>query len=198
MKIPKKNRDLTRCVRRRDLLRLIGFLLWVALLVCGALFYNHEHQTYPDYRRMVGWRMAVWVIAALFSGVLIFRIWKFFTDHSFSGTIVDTGISRSWGASDDPGGAANYDFRLKTSLKVRTEKGDLCHIRFEQKPGFYLYYHEGNRITHFRGLPYPINTDPTASNGYVCAVCGHHSKDYTDICPTCRHTLIDPAELGKN
>lgn len=197
MKIPKKNRDLAVYVRRRDLIRLIGFVIWVALLIGGALFYNHEHQTYPDYRRMVGWRMAIWVAAALISGFLIFRLWKFFSDRSFSGTVVDAGLSRTWSASDDPGGATDYDFRLKTRLRVRTERGRHRRIRFEQKLGFYLYYHEGNHVVHFHGLPYPINTDPAASAGYVCSVCGHHSKERIDLCPACRKSMIDPADLNK-
>lgn len=197
MKIPKKNRDLAIYVRRRDIIRLICFALWVVLFIGGALFYNYEHQTYPEYRRMVGWRMAVWAVGAVVSGFLLFRVWKIFLDRSFAGTIVDTGLSRSWSASDDPGAATDYDFRLKTRLKVRTDRGRLRRIRFEQKPGFYLYYHEGNRVVHFHGLPYPVNTDPLAKSGYVCTVCGRHSKDCIDLCPACRKSIIDPADLKK-
>lgn len=195
MKIPFQNRDLVRYVRRRDALRLIGYALWVALLIGGALSYNHNHQTYPDYRRMVGWRMAIWVLAAVASGFLIFRIWRFFTDRTFSGTIVTSALSRSYSASNDPGQGADYDFRLNTYLKVRTDQGKLRRIRFEQKPGFYLYYHEGNRVTHFHGLPYPVNTDPDASHGCVCSACGTHSKALVDRCPVCDHSIIDPKNI---
>lgn len=195
MKIPKKNRDLANYVCRRDIIRLVCFALWVALLIGGALFYNYEHPSYPEYRRMVGWRMAVWATGSVVSGFLLFRVWKIFLDRSFSGTIIDAGLSRSWSASDDPGAATDYDFRLKTSLKVRTDKGRLRRIRFEQKPGFYLYYHEGERVAKLRGLPYPVNLDPTAKSGCVCSACGAWRREKAPHCEACGMSLIDPEEL---
>ena len=195
MKIPQKNKDLIRYVWFRDAKRILGFLLWVAFMIGGALSYNHNHQTYPDYRRIVGWRMALWVLIAVVTGFFLFRIWKFFTDRTLTGTVVSSTLSRSYNASNDPGEGTDYDFRLNTYLKVRTDDGKIYRLRFEQKPGFYHYYHEGNHITHFHGLPYPVNTDHQAPHGYVCSACGAHYEQLHDRCPNCDHSMIDPRDV---
>ena len=220
MQIPQKNNDLKRYVIRRRALRVLLCLLWVALLIGGALLYNqsHENSVLP---RILGWRMAVWAVAAVVSGVLIFRIPQTFADRSFSGEIVRSGLSHSYSASSDPGAAqpVSHDFRLNTVLRVRTADGKIKKIRFEQKPGFYLYYHEGNFICHLSGLPYPV-ADPTRMNvpprpafikdedstgntildprkSYVCAACGHFRHEPT-VCDHCGLSLIDPKELFGN
>ena len=197
VKIPKNNTDLRRHILRRDLGRVLGFLLWVAVLIGGAVAYNNNHQTYPDYRRMVGWRMALWVVLAVFFGFFIFRMWKFFTDRPCVGTVVTSGLSHSYTPSPDPGAmnGVDYDFRTNTALRVRLDSGKLRRLRFEQKPGFYLYYHEGERVAKLRGLPYPVNLDPTAKNGCVCSACGAWRREKAPHCEACGMSLIDPEEL---
>ena len=194
-RIPRKNRDLKLYVLRRDLFRVLGYILWVFALYMGAWSYNYNHPNYPHYRLIVGWKMAIWILFAVISGFLLFRIWKLFCDCTFSGIIEVASLSRSYSSSNDPGKGNDYDFRLNTYLTVRTESGKKRRIRFEQKPGFYLYYHEGNRVTHLHGLPYPVNTDPTAPHGYVCSACGAHHERFADRCHTCNHSLIDPQEI---
>ena len=196
IRLPKENRDLLRYVIKKDVLRLVGFAAWIALWWGGALAYNNNHQTYPDSRRMVGWRFWVWIAAAAITGFVLFRIWKFFTDRSFRATIVEKGNSRSYSASQDPG-ESEYDFRLNTRLRVQLPNGDRRRIRFEQKNGFYSYYYEGTEIVRLHGLPYPINLDPTSANGCVCAACGVWTKEKGNRCPGCNHTMIDPVKLAE-
>lgn len=209
-----QNRDLLLYVRRRRVVRMILFIAWVALLGVCALFYNRSHEV-SILPRIVGWRLAVWILAAVVSGLFLFRVPQLFLDRSFEGIIVRSGLSHSYSSSADPksGRATSYGFRLNTVLLVRTPNGKLRRIRFEEKPGFYLYYHEGNYIRHISGLPYPIadparmtdlpidgtsldddstgNTvvDPRVAS--LCAACGHFSRA-SAFCPHCGHSLIDP------
>lgn len=198
IRIPRQNRDLKRYVILRDIRRALLYLLWLAVWLGGALSYNDNHQTYPDHRRMVGWRLWLWMLIAAATGFLLLRIWRFFTDRTFTGTIVQTGLSRTYTASDDPAAAGDtaYDFRLNTTLRAETDNGKKKRLRFEQKRGFYHYYYEGRRIVHFHGLTYPINLDPDARDGYVCAACGAWSEDFKSHCDICRHTMIDPKNLS--
>ena len=216
-RIPQRNGDLVRYVRRRRAVRLGLLALWTLLLIVGALFYNRSHET-SVLPPIAGWRMAAWVAAALVSGLILFRVPQLFFDRSFTGEILRSGISHSYSASADPGAAsaASRDFRLNTVLRVRTDGGKIRKIRFEQKPGFYLYYYEGNRVCHLSGLPYPVadpatmrspvrsssladedttgNTviDPRVS--YVCAACGQFGRAPT-VCSQCGLSLIDPRDL---
>ena len=195
--IPKKHRDLRRLAATRTVLRVFGYLLWLALWYSGATVYNLNHMTYPPERRMVGWRLAIWMGIAVLSGILLFRMWKLITDRTVCGVIESSGLSHGYTPSEDKtllqGG--DYDFRLHTVLVIRSENGKRRRIRFEQKNGFYMYYHEENRIIRFRGLPYPLNTDPQAKNGYVCSACGFWSKSYEESCPACYRSLIAPEEM---
>ena len=197
MKIPKKNKDLRRFTLRRDCIRVAGALLWAFVWIGGAIAYNHNHQTYPDYRRMVGWRMALWAALAILSAILIFRLWRLFTDRSCEGTVVSWGLSHTYDASPDPGVAnrMDYDFRTNTSLVLIKENGKRKRLRFEQKNGFYLYYHEGERVAKLHGLPYPVNLDPYSQSGCVCSACGTWRKEKATHCEACGMSLIDPKDL---
>ena len=192
-RIPNKNRDLRRLVIRTAVLRILGFTAWVTALYLGANSYNQNHQTYPPDRLMIGWKMVLWVAISIISGCYIFKLWRFFANRPFVGTIERYSHSRSYGTAND---ASNgNDFRINTSLRVRTENGKVRRIRFEQKNGFYQYYHEGNRIARLGGLPYPINLDPDCRTGCVCAACGAHSNQWQNFCPVCNRSMIDPNDL---
>ena len=216
-RIPSENRDLLRYVRRRRAVRVSLCLFWIVLLIVGALLYNRSHEA-SVLPRIVGWRLAVWSLAALVSGLLLFRVPRLFFDRSFEGEIVRSGLSHSYSSSADPGAgqSVSYGFRLNTTLRVRSSDGKLHRIRFEEKPGFYLYYHEGNYISHIAGLPYPIadparmidlpvggtsldddttgNTVVDPRTAYLCAACGHFRRECT-VCEHCGHSLIDPKKL---
>lgn len=194
IRIPKKNRDLRRRVIRRDLLRAGGYLLWLAAWLAGIYSYNNSHPYIP----LTDWRYWLTVVAAAGLGFFLFRVWKLLFDFSCRGVIEQSDLSRTYSASSDPGllKGLDYDFRLNTSIKIRMKSGLFKKIRFEQKRGFYFYYHEGNQVIHFHGLPYPISTDPKAPNGYVCAACGAWSEELSEHCPVCRYSMIDPKDLS--
>ena len=193
-KIPQKNADLRRYVFWKDARRLVLFLLWTSALIAGALSYNANHQTYPSHRLILGWKLALFVAATVLSGILIFGVWRLFA-RTVEGTVEASGLSRSYSASKDPGRSLHYDFQINTALRIKTDRNKIKRIRFEQKDGFYHYYHEGTRIVRLRGLPYPINLDPDAPHGYVCAACGGMAQTTEDGCPLCGYSLIDPKEL---
>ena len=195
-RIPKRNQDLRRLVLRTAVSRILGYAVWITLLYLGARSYNQNHQTYPPNRLIIGWKMAVWIGIAVVSGFFLFRIWKFFTERAFSGTIERYSHSRSYSASDESKAlGTDHDFRLNTVLRVRTHDGRLRRIRFEQKNGFYGYYHEGAHIARLRGLPYPVNLDPDGKDGYVCSACGTHTKDAQNFCVSCDRSIVHPEDI---
>ncbi len=213
-RIPKENKDLRRYAARRKILQISAYATWIAAFLISALAYNAAHTTYPPARLILGWRLALWLGAGILIGFVLFRVWRLFTLRAMEGRVERSGLSHSYEASADPGAASpvSYDFRLNTYLVIRTPKGKRRRIRFEQKPGFYLYYYEGSYLCRLSGLPYPVcdparrcrperrvkgaedpHDDP--SNGYVCVACGRFSKTLSAPCPKCGHSLIDPAAL---
>ena len=209
--IPMRNRDLIRYVRKKKLIHGLLALLWTVLLVSGAVAYNQAHRTYPPDRQIIGWKFALWVAIAVVSGILIFRLPKLFLDRGFEGVIERSGLSHSYSRSPDPG-ASEYNFRINTVLRVRTSDGKRKRIRFEDKSGFFQYYHEGTRICHFPGLPYPLadirgldsppKKVPRSADArenrpfgdYLCVACGRFRKT-PEICETCGLSVIDPKDV---
>ncbi len=212
IRIPKENGDLRRYVLRRRCLQMFGYLLWTAALVYGAIAYNAAHATYPPHRLILGWKLAVWIAAVLVSGFFLFRVPGMIKGRGFVGTIKRSSLAHSYTHSADPGAAdpVDYDFRLHTSLVVQTEQGKRRRVRFEQKPGFYLYYYEGTRICKLSGLPYPLR-DPASvtstedgnrkthgddlSGGHLCVACGRLNRHLEQPCTGCGLSLIDPCVL---
>ena len=213
-RLPEKNRDLKRYVLRRRALQVIGYLIWLGMFGVGAWLYNDSHQTYPPHRRIVGWRLAVWMLVAAVVGFFLFRIWRFFTLRNLEGVVVHSGLSHSYTSSADPGAAnpLDYDFRLNTYLVIRDAKGRKHRIRFEQKPGFYLYYYAGTHVCRFSGLPYPIrnprrscaperglekkHSHDDLSAGVLCVACGNlNNRDCNQPCGRCGHSLIQAEDV---
>ncbi len=209
--IPKRNRDLLLYVRKRKLIRSLLAVIWIGFLISGVWIYNYSHRAYTVHTPITGWKFALWVVIAVVSGILIFRLPKVFFDRSFEGIIERSGLSHSYSPSADPG-SSEYNFRLNTSLLIRTPNGKRRRIKFEEKSGFFIYYHEGNRIFHFAGLPYPLadirQTDalsPKSSRAadtredrfpgnYLCVACGR-LRQTPDTCDVCGHSIIDPKDI---
>lgn len=195
--IPARNRDLRVWVHRQRI-RLAGcYLLWLGALTIGVLSYNRGHEFHP----LVGWKLALWLGGGAAVGFLLLRVWRLFSDRTYCGTVLRTGLSH---------GYSRDEFRLNTALVVRDEAtGRRRRVRFEQKEGFYLLYRAGTRICHLSGLPYPIpdpetlqnTTEPAAnrtddrSGGVLCALCGHVNPRGVEICASCAHSLIRPEDL---
>ena len=89
-RFPHKNRDLMRRVIWNDLLRALGYLLWLAAWIGGAISYNIEHQSYPRNMLIVGWRLVFLILAAIVSGFLIFRVWRLFGARFTNGIIEES------------------------------------------------------------------------------------------------------------
>ncbi len=214
-RIPKKNQDLRRYVLRRRIFAIGGYALLIGVFLASALAYNAAHTTYEPHRLMLGWKLAIWMGAAVVLGFFLFHIGRLFTDRSFEGEIRSSDLLHTYTSSRDPGVGkpVSYDFRLHKTLVVITDGGKKRKLRFEQKTGSYLYYYPGTHICHFAGLPYPV-ADPdrrTAperkrrsvtdapqddlSEGAVCVACGMLNPLEAAKCSCCGLSLIDPADI---
>lgn len=198
-KIPKQYKDLRRHLFYKDLKKIILFLIWISIFLIGAISYNQNHQTYTDARKILGWKLVIWLAFAAVSGFLLFRMWTFFSDRTYSGKIHYTTLSYSYTPSADPYAikSLTYESRTDKKLQIIRNNGKKRTLRFEQKIGSYWYYNEGESIVHFHGCPYPLNLDPAATHGYVCVACGRMYESYIDECENCYLSIIDPAELEK-
>ena len=198
-KIPKQYKDLRRHILYTDLKKIILFTLWMLVFLAGALFYNKNSNTYANELKIVGWRLAVWLAIAAVLGLIVFRMWTFFTNRTCAGKIHYAGLTYSYSSSEDPYAFKpfTYDTRASKKLHIIQKNGKKKRLYFEQKIGSYWYYNEGEEIVRFHGCPFPLNLDPEAKHGYVCVACGRTYESYIDECENCYLSIIDPAELEK-
>lgn len=196
--IPSKNADLRRYVLKKELRRILLYLLWLITFYAAAVSYNLNHQTYAPEKRMEGFKMVLWMLIAATIGFFLFRIYEFFTLRAARGTVLTSRLSHTYTTTNEPlhgrrdGG---YDFRLHTALILQKPNGKKQRLRFEQKTGSYQYYHEGADLIRFRSLPYPIHLDPSSPNGFVCVACGRMHKTLQSHCDQCGLSLIDPKDI---
>lgn len=197
MRIPQGHRDLERYVQRKQWRRALGYLLFLGLWLYTALAYNREHATYPPERRFVGGRMVLWVGVGILLGFFLFRVYRFWTRRTVSGTIASEKTSHTYAASSDPGAfqPVNYAERIHVVLRIKDERGRMHRVRFEQKNGFYQYYPRGARVVRFAELPYPLRLDADETVGLVCAACGEWHTSEHSVCEKCGHTLLRPENL---
>ncbi len=198
LKLPQHLTDLRRFVIRRRILRIGGSILFTAAWISGAVMYNYNHQTYPPYRRIIGWKMLLWIIAGMVIAAFLFKLPQMLSDRTRVGTVRYSGLSHSYTSSPDAAGTRAYDFRTNTALSLQLDNGKRSRLRFEQKNGFYMYYREGERLVKFAGLPYPINLDPDATHGCICAACGRWGAKKAPRCEACGLSLIDVKDLKED
>lgn len=196
--IPVRNQDLRRLVLRRRLIRLGLYLLWLSVLLLGANRFNASHELHP----LSGWRLALWLGGGAAVGFVLLRVYRLLTDRSFVGTIRRAGISRR---------AKGDEVRLHTTLRLTDEgTGRRRRLRFEQKDGFYLLFHEGVRVCKLSGLPYPLPDPQTVpdltapdtdrpntakSADRFCVVCGRVESPVAERCAGCGYSLLHAEEL---
>lgn len=200
LQIPERNKDLRRLVLRRRLTKAGLYLLWLAALFVGVFRFNAGHERHP----MAAWQLAIWLGGGAVVGFLLLRGWMFFTERPFVGRVTKSGLSH---------GIKGDDFRLNTAIRVDDEAGKRHRLRFEQKAGFYLLYHEGVRVCKLPFLVYPLpdpatvpvpetasaNSTDDCASGAFCVVCGKTSAKGAEVCEACGYSLIDPAALfGKD
>lgn len=195
--IPKRNRDLRRLVLQRRLTKAGLYLVWLAALFIGAQSFNVGHEHHP----MQGWQLALWFGGGALIGFLLLRMWVFLTDRPFIGTVSRSGLSH---------GVKGDDFRVNTAIRLTDERTGKRHrLRFEQKEGFYLLYHEGVRVCKLPFLAYPLpdpatvpvpettgnNRTDNRTEGAFCVVCGRINRSDAEICDNCGFSLIRSEDL---
>lgn len=196
--IPARNQDLRRLVLRRRLIRLGLYLLWLSVLLVGANRFNASHTLHP----LSGWRLAAWLGGGAVIGFVLLRTYRLLTDRSFVGTVRRAGIARR---------AKGDEVSLQTTLRLTDETTGRRHrLRFEQRDGFYMLFHEGVRVCKLSGLPYPLPDpqtvpDLTASAAdrsalakpadRFCVVCGRCESPFAERCTGCGYSLIHAEEL---
>ena len=93
-RIPGRNADVLRYVRKRRARRLLLFGGWIALLTLAAVYFNQTHRA-SVLPQIIGWRLLIWIAFALISGIFFFRIPSLFTDRSFEGEIIRSSLSHT-------------------------------------------------------------------------------------------------------
>lgn len=185
--IPRENVDLRAYVRRRSIKIWLKTIVWEVFWIAVFVYYGGRTDMSFDYRFQL-----------VLSVLLIFGLFAFgwvghMLDHSYRGRILRMDYKQVM--EMDPGGrkgSARVRSVQKIYLRVEDEAGHKHKIVLPKKNGFDRYYHVGDRIIHYRGLPYPESNDGADQNLYVCSLCGGVEMTDTDHCHGCGASLIKP------
>ena len=184
--IPRDNADLRAYVRKKRLgvwLKTIG---WDAFWIAVFAYYHGRTDMSFDYR------FSLVLAALLVFGLFAFGWVRLMLDRNYRGVI--TAIQYKQVMEMDPIGRGTSRVRSvqKIYLRVEDEAGHKHKIVLPKKNGFDRYYHVGDRVVHYSGLPYPESNDGADKQLYVCSLCGGVEVTDTDHCHGCGASLIKP------
>jgi hypothetical protein len=74
---------------------------------------------------------------------------------------------------------------------VQASKGGIHLGTSNTKVEHYINdYQVGDRVYHFRGLPYPLVVGPNYKDRITCVICGHETQSDRNRCWNCDHSLL--------
>ena len=186
--IPRENTDLRAYVRKKRLgvwLKTVGWeAFWIAIF---AYYHSREDMAF-DYR------FSLVLCALLLFGLFAFGWVRLMLDRNYRGRIAR--IDYKQVMEMDPRGYNTSRVRSvqKIFIRVVDEAGYKHKIVLPKKNRFDAYYHVGDRIVHYSGLPYPESNDGADKNLFVCSLCGGVELTDTDHCHGCGASLIKPTK----
>ena len=188
LSIPRENADLRAYVRRKRLgvwLKTVGWeTFWIAVFA----YYRERADMAFDYR------FSLVLAALLVFGLFAFGWVRLMLDRNYRGRII--AIQYKQVMEMEPSGRGTSRVRLsqKIHLRIEDETGHSHKIVLPKKNGFDRYYHIGDSIVHYSGLPYPESNDGADKQFYVCSLCGGVELTDTDHCHGCGASLIKPVQ----
>ena len=115
--------------------------------------------------------------------VFIKRLWRIFTDRSFSATVTNVSYmeSQTFNKEDMRASATTDLYTVK--LKMVLDNGSAAKKNIESFEPFYadMWYKVGDRIIYHRGTKFPL----IVGGRRFCAYCGDGLKDGEERCHKC-------------
>ena len=184
--IPRDNADLIAYVRKKRFAVWMKTILWEAFWILVFRYYGNRSDLSFDYR------FELVLSALLVTGLFLFGWVKLMFDHSYRGKIVRIDYKQVMEMSPSGRGTSRVRMAMKMHLRVEDESGHKHKIVLPHKNGFDRYYHVGDKIVHYSGLPYPESNDGADKEYYVCQRCGGVELTDTDHCHGCGMSLVKP------
>lgn len=134
---------------------------------------------------------------AIATSIPLFRLWRLFSDRCVCGVLTGSEVYRYYGRGRNRAGRLRIEEHMGMKLFVRDEANKTHTVRTQlPEGGFGSYYRVGDRILHFRGLPYPISPDAEMRGERICPWCGTIEREGHNVCAQCeRHLLSFPEDF---
>ena len=186
--IPRENADLRAYVRRKHIGIWLKTIAWELFWIVVFAYYGSREDMSFDYR------FSLVLSALLVVGLFLFGWVRLMFDRNYCGKIVR--IDYKQVMEMDPSGRGTSRVRAvqKIYLRIEDETGRRHRIVLPKKNAFDRYYHVGDKIVHYSGLPYPESNDGADKQLYVCLRCGGVELSDTDCCHGCGMSLIKPVK----
>ena len=169
-------------VQRRIALRITGAVLWMGLWVAACTLWGRR----SDYMTPLNWSFLGVLVGLL--GWKLFKLGKILRDKPFEGTITSVKLAYVM-HSDAPWTGRGY--RQAPKVTVEVDIGDeKIKFRFpvdDIHPK--NYYAVGDRVRHYRCLPYLEKADKP-EDVCICVACGKYSYMVGDCCEFCKAPLL--------
>lgn len=173
-----------RIMHRKFALRAGGAVLWFLAWTLFCFFWGADHN---EYFSRFNWTLLGVLIGLL--GWRIFRIGAILRDRPFEGVITDIQLKYVY-HSDTPWLKAAPRQVPQVVAEIAVDGRESVRYHFPVKdPHPKQYYAVGDRVRHYRGLPYPEKSYKPEDT-VICAACGRFSYVRHDRCEFCKMPLL--------
>lgn len=124
-------------------------------------------------------------IGCLFIFIALGQILRKNKDKTYDGTVISKNIYRS---AENNGG--HIEHHTNYVIKVQNNKGKVKTHKWQDSPGLYSYYNQGDIVRHHKGFSYYEKYDKSQDAQILCAACLQLCDKRLDACPRCKCPLL--------
>ena len=180
---PGQQLRLYRFVQRKIAGRIVGGILWLVFWVVSCTLWGRT----SAYMSPLGWTMLGVLIGLL--AWPVFGLGKILSDKPFEGRISALKLAYIW-HSDSPWSRSGIRKEPLVTAYITLDDGREIKFKFPVKDIHPKdYYAVGDRVRHYRGLPYPEKKEKP-EDVVICVSCGKFSLIGDECCEYCRLPLL--------
>ena len=121
------------------------------------------------------------------------KLWRIFTDRSYTATVQDVKYSEAQTFSKDDMRTSATVPLYRITMKLVYPNGSAAKKNIESLEPFYqdMWYKAGDRIVYHRGTKYPL----IVGGRRFCAYCGDGLRDGENLCRRCGKANFMPTDM---
>lgn len=202
--IPEENSDIRSVIRNRFRREFTICAVWCAAIIVLSYIFGY----YGDIANAIvegrfrDSLLAVIILVVCALPAMMMRFWKWFSDCTFEGEIIDVRYVEQMEKKNPTSRAGGLIWVFRQFIKVKLDDGTVKKIKLRRVEGeFSPTYYKGERVRHYYGtelcyMQKLSKSDDEVIKKGICVMCGTQNEPGEYVCGVCGHSLPEHVERG--